>query len=173
MINTNFTFSLYGRSCPCSLCNDHTRFVYRSSDVEGREANKNGTYHDLLLVKVLRGNPLKTSEVWKGKHFSYSQSRLDQEYGSGGREGVPHQPLLAGPGADDSIIYVVYDPWSASARVYCHVQKKVVSQRERERARARVRREVSTGSDSAASSSVCTHLNHTSGASTPSFFLCQ
>jgi hypothetical protein len=25
-------------------------------------------------------------------------------------EGGPHQPLMAGPGADDSTIYVVYDP---------------------------------------------------------------
>jgi hypothetical protein len=86
----------------------HERYVYRSSDVEGREANKNGAYHHLLLVKVLRGNPLKTSEVWKGKHFSYSQSQLGQEYDS--VEGGPHRPLTSGPGADDSIIYVVYDP---------------------------------------------------------------
>jgi hypothetical protein len=25
-------------------------------------------------------------------------------------EGGPHRPLTSGPGADDSIIYVVYDP---------------------------------------------------------------
>jgi hypothetical protein len=114
--------------CPlaCSLCNDHTRFVYRSSDVEGREANKNGAYHDLLLVKVLRGNPLKTSEVWKGKHFSYSQSQLGQEYDS--VEGGPHRPLTSGPGADDSIIYVVYDA-SKCARVYRHLQTEVVALR--------------------------------------------
>ena len=94
--------------------------------VEGRNVNKNGAYHHLLLVKVLRGNPLKTSEVWKGKHFSYSQSQLGQEYDS--VEGGPHRPLTSGPGADDSIIYVVYDA-SKCARVYRHLQTEVVALR--------------------------------------------
>ena len=81
-------------------------YVCRSSDAEGANADKNGAYYHLLLVKVLRGNPLKTTEVWKGKDFSYRRSQLGQDYDS--VEGGPHQPLRAGPGADDSIIYVVY-----------------------------------------------------------------
>jgi len=84
----------------------HTRYVYRSSDVQGLHADKNGVYHHLLLVKVLRGNPLKTAAVWKGKDFSYRESQLGREYDS--VEGGPHQPVQAGPGPDDSIIYVVY-----------------------------------------------------------------
>jgi hypothetical protein len=35
-------------------------------------------------VKVLRGTPLKTSEVWNGKHFSYSQRQLGQAYDTRG-----------------------------------------------------------------------------------------
>jgi len=87
---------------------DHSRHVNRSTDVEGTKADKNGAYYHLLLVKVLRGNPLKTTEVWKGKDFSYRRSQLGQEYDS--VEGGPHQPLRAGPGDGDSIIYVVYHP---------------------------------------------------------------
>ena len=84
----------------------HTRYVYRSSDVQGLHADKDGVYHHLLLVKVLHGNPLKTAAVWKGKDFSYTESQLGREYDS--VEGGPHQPVQAGPGPDDSIIYVVY-----------------------------------------------------------------
>ena len=84
----------------------HARYVYRSADVEGLQADKNGAYHHLLLVKVLRGNPLKTNEVWKGKEFSHRRRQLGEDYDS--VEGGPHRPLQAGPGADDSIIYVVY-----------------------------------------------------------------
>ena len=89
-----------------SPCPTNPSYVCRSSDAEGANADKNGAYYHLLLVKVLRGNPLKTTEVWKGKDFSYSQSQLGQDYDS--VEGGPHRPLRAGPGADDSIIYVVY-----------------------------------------------------------------
>ena len=80
----------------------------RSSDAEGAKADKNGAYHHLLLVKVLRGNSLKTTEVWKGKDFGYRRSQLGSDHDS--VEGGPHRPLHAGPGADDSIIYVVYHP---------------------------------------------------------------
>jgi len=65
-------------------------------------------YHHLLLVKVLRGNPLKTAAVWKGKDFHYRESQLGRDYDS--VEGGPHRPMKAGPGPDDSIIYVVYHP---------------------------------------------------------------
>ncbi len=41
----------------------HERYVYRSNDVEGRQASGTGKYFHLLLVNVLRGNPLKTSDV--------------------------------------------------------------------------------------------------------------
>jgi len=37
-----------------------------------------------MSVKVLRGTPLKTSEVWNGKHFSYSQRQLGQAYDTRG-----------------------------------------------------------------------------------------
>ena len=67
-----------------------------------------GKYFHLLLVNVLRGNPLKTSEEWKGRDFGYAQDKLGEEFDS--VEGGPHQPLLAGPGTDDSLIYVVYHP---------------------------------------------------------------
>jgi hypothetical protein len=56
---------------------------------------------------VLRGNPLKTSDVWRGT-FADVQEKLGQEFDS--VEGGPHRPLQAGPGTDDSIIYVVYEP---------------------------------------------------------------
>jgi hypothetical protein len=84
----------------------HERYVYRSNDVEGRQASGTGKYFHLLLVNVLRGNPLKTSDVWKGQGFGSAHARLGQEFDS--VEGGPHQPLQAGPGTDDSIIYVVY-----------------------------------------------------------------
>jgi len=85
----------------------HERYVYRSADEEGKRPDKNGAYHHLLLVKVLRGNPLKTKEVWKDKDFSHRRRQLGEDYDS--VEGGPHRPLTSGPGADDSIIYVVYD----------------------------------------------------------------
>jgi len=84
----------------------HERYVYRSNDVEGRQASGTGKYFHLLLVNVLRGNPLKTSDVWKGQGFGSVQEKLGEEFDS--VEGGPHQPLQAGPGTDDSIIYVVY-----------------------------------------------------------------
>jgi hypothetical protein len=84
----------------------HERYVYRSNDVEGRQASGTGKYFHLLLVNVLRGNPLKTSDVWKGQGFGPVQEKLGQEFDS--VEGGPHQPSKAGPGTDDSIIYVVY-----------------------------------------------------------------
>ena len=86
----------------------HERYVYRSADEEGKRPDKNGAYHHLLLVKVLRGNPLKTKEVWKDKDFSHRRRQLGEDYDS--VEGGPHRPLHSGPGADDSIIYVVYHP---------------------------------------------------------------
>jgi hypothetical protein len=39
----------------------HERYVYRSNDVEGRQASGTDKYFHLLLVHVLRGNLLKTS----------------------------------------------------------------------------------------------------------------
>ena len=43
------------------------KYVYRSSDEEGLHQCDKGKYRHLLLVKVLQGNPIKTSEVWKGE----------------------------------------------------------------------------------------------------------
>jgi len=57
---------------------------------------------------VLRGNPLKTSDVCQGHGFGSAHAKLGQEFDS--VEGGPHQPLRAGPGTDDSIIYVVDHP---------------------------------------------------------------
>jgi hypothetical protein len=37
----------------------HERYVYRSSDVEGLQQHDAGKYFHLLLVNVLRGNPLR------------------------------------------------------------------------------------------------------------------
>ena len=84
----------------------HQRYVYRSNDVEGSQPSGSGKYFHLLLVNVLRGNPLKTSDVWKGQGFGSVQEKLGEEFDS--VEGGPHQPLQAGPGTDNSIIYVVY-----------------------------------------------------------------
>jgi hypothetical protein len=86
----------------------HQRYVYRSNDVEGKQASGTGKYFHLLLVNVLRGNPLKTSDVWKGQGFGSVPEKLGEEFDS--VEGGPHQPLQTGPGTDDSIIYVVYHP---------------------------------------------------------------
>jgi hypothetical protein len=85
---------------------DHDKYVYRSSDKEGLHQCEDGKYRHLLLVNVLRGNPLKTSEVWKGEAFGSVQSKLGEEFDS--VEGGPHRPKVAGPGDDDSVIYVVY-----------------------------------------------------------------
>jgi len=61
----------------CSLTNHHTRYVYRSSDVEGREADKKSAHHHLLLVKVLRGTPLKNQSGLERQALSLpSQSKL-------------------------------------------------------------------------------------------------
>ena len=61
----------------CSLTNHHTRYVYRSSDVEGREADKKSAHHHLLLVKVLRGTPLKNQSGLETQALSLpSQSKL-------------------------------------------------------------------------------------------------
>ncbi len=86
----------------------HERYVYRSSDIEGKQQNDTGKYFHLLLVNVLRGNSLKTSEVWMGRDFGYVHGKLGQNLDS--VEGGPHQPSQAGQGTDDSIIYVVYHP---------------------------------------------------------------
>jgi len=40
----------------------HERYVYRSSDAEGDHHDASGPYFHLLLVNVLRDNPLKTLE---------------------------------------------------------------------------------------------------------------
>lgn len=85
----------------------HERYVYRSSDVEGERQDDKGKYFHLLLVNVLRGEPLKTSEVWRGQGIqSVVEGKLGQQYDS--VEGGPHRPTQAGPGEDDSVIYVVY-----------------------------------------------------------------
>ncbi len=55
------------------------RYVHRSNDVEGRQASGTGKYFHLLLVNVLSGNPLKTSDVWKGHGFGSVQEKLVQE----------------------------------------------------------------------------------------------
>ena len=82
--------------------------MYRPSDVDGEQADVGGKYFHLLLVNVLRGEPLTTSEVWRGQGFGFVRGKLGQEYDS--VEGGPHRPMLAGPGEDDSGIYVVYHP---------------------------------------------------------------
>jgi len=85
----------------------HERYVYRSSDVEGEEQDDTGKYFHLLLVDVLRGEPLQTSEVWRGQGIqSVVEGKLGRQYDS--VEGGPHRPTRAGPGEDDSEIYVVY-----------------------------------------------------------------
>jgi hypothetical protein len=87
---------------------DHNKYVYRSSDKEGLHQCEGGKYRHLLLVNVLRGNPLKTSEVWKGEAFGSVQSKLGREFDS--VEGGPHRPTVAGTGQNDSVMYVVYHP---------------------------------------------------------------
>jgi len=90
----------------------HERYVYRSSDAEGDHRDAGGQYFHLLLVNVLRGNPLKTTEVWQGAGFGAVQGKLGEEFDS--VEGGPHRPTLSGPytararGSDDSVIYVTY-----------------------------------------------------------------
>jgi hypothetical protein len=69
---------------------------------------RHGKYRHLLLVNVLRGNPLKTSEVWKGEAFGSVQGKLGREFDS--VEGGPHRPTVAGTGQNDSVMYVVYQP---------------------------------------------------------------
>jgi len=94
----------------------HKNYVYRSSDIEGLRYDAAGKYFHLMLVNVLRGTPLKTTEVWcttqKGTDFNTVQGKLGQDYDS--VEGGPHQPTVSGPYTgrelvtDESIIYVVY-----------------------------------------------------------------
>ena len=97
----------------------HERYVYRSSDAEGDHRDAGGQYFHLLLVRVLRGNPLKTTEVWKppdetGCRFGAVQDKLGQQFDS--VESGPHRPTSSGPyapgeiGSDDSVIYVAYHP---------------------------------------------------------------
>jgi len=92
----------------------HERYVYRSSDAKGDHHDASGPYFHLLLVNVLRGNPLKTTEVWKGACFGAVHQKLGQQFDS--VEGGPHQPFVSGPHAarardsDDSMIYVAYLP---------------------------------------------------------------
>jgi hypothetical protein len=88
----------------------HERYVYRSSDIDGQHPCAYGKYHHLLLVKVLRGKPYKTCNVWnhQGHTFGYAQRMLGGNFDS--VEGGPHRPLCAGRGEDDSLVYVVYHP---------------------------------------------------------------
>jgi len=92
----------------------HKRYVYKSSDAEGDHRDAGDQYFHLLLVNVLRGNPLKTTEVWPGAGFRAVQGKLGKEFDS--VEGGPHRPTLSGPytararGSDDSVIYVAYHP---------------------------------------------------------------
>ncbi len=75
--------------------------------MEGERQDDKGKYFHLLLVNVLRGEPLKTSEVWRGQGIqSVVEGKLGRQYDS--VEGGPHRPTQAGPGEDDSVIYVVY-----------------------------------------------------------------
>jgi len=65
----------------------HERYVYRSSDDEGLHRDAGGQYFQLLLVRVLRGNPLKTTEVWKppdgtGFRLGAVQDKLGKEFDS-------------------------------------------------------------------------------------------
>jgi hypothetical protein len=87
---------------------DHNKYMYRSSDMEGLHQCDTGKYRHLLLVNVLRGNPLKTSEIWEGEAFGSVQSKLGDAFDS--VEGGPHRPKVAGTGKDDSVMYVVYHP---------------------------------------------------------------
>ena len=65
-----------------------------------------------MLVNVLRGNPLKTTEVWQGTDFGSVQGKLGNNFDS--VECGPHQPTVSGPYtgsasvSDNSLIYVVY-----------------------------------------------------------------
>lgn len=90
----------------------HSRFVYRSKDLDGQVYDCTGVYHHLLLVRVLRGVPLIDANIWRGgSHLDFAQvygAMLGSEYDS--VEGGPHRPTAVGPGQDDSIIYVTYHP---------------------------------------------------------------
>ena len=94
----------------------HPRFVYRSSDLDGQTHASTGVYHHLLLVRVLRGVPLRDANTWRGcSHQDTGRdfaevyaAMLGSEYDS--VEGGPHRPTAAGPGVDDSLIYVLYHP---------------------------------------------------------------
>ena len=90
-----------------SFCH-HARYVYRSSDVEGVLYDPNGRFHHLLLVKVQRGNFLRDAAHWQNKGDSRDSllQRLGENFDS--VEGGPHRPTAAGPGADDSKLYVVH-----------------------------------------------------------------
>jgi len=85
------------------------RYVYTSSDAEVHHHDAGGQYFHLLLVNVLRGIPLKTTDVWQGAGFGALQDKLGQQFES--VEGGPHQPILSGPyaakvrGSDDSVTY--------------------------------------------------------------------
>ncbi len=84
-----------------SFCHS-ARYIFRSSDVEGLQYDDKGKYFHLLLVKLQRGEPLREA----GQIRESPVERLGEEYDS--IEGGPHRPNAAGPGADDSLLYVVY-----------------------------------------------------------------
>ena len=83
--------------------------MYRSWDVKGEQADKGGKSFHLLQVIVLRGEPLKT--LWRGQGFGFVIGELGQDYDS--VKGGPRRPMLAGPGEDDSVMYVLYHPQTA------------------------------------------------------------
>ena len=86
----------------------HQHYVYRSNDVEGSQPSGTDKYFHHLLLNVLCGNPLKTSDVWQGHGFGLAHAKLGQEFDS--VEDGPYQPLWTGPGTDDNITYVFYHP---------------------------------------------------------------
>ena len=86
----------------------HERYVYGSSDVEGSGRTRGATYLHLLLVNVLREAPPKPTSVGRGPGLGFAMEKLGKGHDS--VEGGPHRPTRAGPGEDDSLIYVVYHP---------------------------------------------------------------
>ena len=60
----------------------HERYIYKSSEAEGTHHDACGQYFHLLLVNMLRGNLLKTTQMWKPEN-AFTLALCRRSWGSG------------------------------------------------------------------------------------------
>ena len=86
-----------------------TRYTYRTSDIAGQLAAKDGRYHHILVVQVVCGVSKRETKPWPKKMRPQGRLALRNKQDVYEYDSVcagPFEPRIAFPGEDDSIFYV-------------------------------------------------------------------